>query len=219
MFPCLPAPCSGSNQCSHVTGHSFRGPPCIYQHIWAHVFPLTSVPHALASLLLFSLNINPAKFSISVHTDLPIPLSGCIVVNLFNWSPINRHLDSPPSILLQTMPQCIFLGTRHFAWRYKSINTWMWKCLVIRPGHFKIWDVLPNCSPRRSEKVSFAPAPQSYQTALPNILIFASLLYSPCTFNLHFYYCEYNWASSPVSKRHWEFLFFEQSVPIFCPFF
>lgn len=117
------------------------------------------------------------------------------------------------------MPQCIFLGTRHFAWMYKSINTWMWKCLVIRPVHFKIRDILPNCSPRRSEKVSLAPAPQSYQTALPNIMIFASLFYSPCTFNLHFYYYKCNWASSHVFKRHWEFLFFEQSVPIFCPFF
>lgn len=170
-----------------------------------------------------------SKFSISVHTDLPIPLSGCIVVNLFNWSSIRRLLDSSRSSALPNNAAMHILGHTSFCMNVQvhlSINTWKRKCLVIGPVHFKIWDVLPNCSPRRSEKVSLVSAvstvsvsPRSYQTASSNVLIFASLIYPPCTFNLHFYYCECNWASSHVFKRHLEFLFFEQSVPIFCPFF
>ena len=64
---------------------------------YVHLRSLTNActPCALASSLLFSLNSNLAKFSVLVHTD--VPLSSGVVVNVFNWSPINRHLYCPQS--------------------------------------------------------------------------------------------------------------------------
>ena len=70
----------------------------------------------------------------------------------------------------------------------------------------------PNC-------VYSACFPVVFPDCVPYFAIFANLIYSLCTLNLHLYYYEQNRASFHLSKRYLVFFFFEQPVPILCPFF
>lgn len=72
-------------------------------------------------------------------------------------------------------------------YRSASVNTWAWKwkCLAMGLAYFKIGDILPNCSARRSEKAGLAAAAftaheLASQTVLTNVYSQLTSILSLC---------------------------------------